>query len=104
VVYQRGKRWRLEREGELLAELVLVDIDMPWYLCEVEPVPDSGFEEVRSATIAAERALAAGDHPEVIRLIGQARGPGLHLCPGDDEEPTDQFFLWFSGDTARLRY
>lgn len=101
---QGGKRWRLEREGRVLAELVLVDVNMPWWLCRVEQVPGRGFEEVRSATIAAERAMLAGDHEEAVRLMAGIRELGLRVCPGDGGDPIDEFLLWFDGDTARLRY
>ena len=39
---QGGKRWRLEREARVLAELVLVDVNMPWWLCRVEQVLERG--------------------------------------------------------------
>jgi hypothetical protein len=99
-----GKRWRLEREGRVLAELVLVDVDMPWWLCRVEQVSEHGFEEVRSATIAAERAMVAGEHEEAVRLMAGIRELGLWVRLDDGGDPVDEFLLWFDEDTARLRY
>ena len=98
------KRWWLEREGRVLAELVLVDVNMPWWLCRVEPVLDGGFEEVRAATVASERALLAGDHEDAVRLMSQIRELGLRVCPADGGDPVEKFLLWFDDDTARLRY
>ena len=104
VTDQGAKRWRLEREGRVLAELVLVDVDMPWWWCRVVPGPDPGFEEVRSATMAAERAMSVGDHEGAIRLMAGVRESGLRLCPTDGGDPVEEFLLWFDDDMARLRY
>lgn len=84
------KRWRLEREGLVLAELVLVDVNMPWWLCRVEQVADCGFEEIRSATVAAERALSAGDHEDAVRLLSGIPELGLRACPADCRDPVEK--------------
>lgn len=98
------QRWHLQRQGRTVAELVLTGFDMPWLLCRVEPESNSGFDEVRSLTDAAEIALRAGDDNGCIRLLGALRRPGLRLVPMDGREPIESFFLWFEGESARLRF
>jgi len=51
--------WGLHHDGELVARLLVPEIDFPWMRGRAEPLP--GFDKVRGLFEAGERAMDAED-------------------------------------------
>jgi hypothetical protein len=94
--------WALMLHGELLATLVLKNIDQPFYCCALK----------REAAFAGYEALFASLKDLVERDQFEELESGLHaiaemgfaLKPDNGDAPIREFLLHIDGDTAWFRY
>ena len=98
-----GERvWRLMRDGELLAELVVTGGDFPWLNARVRPAP--GFERIRPPFAQELRALEhMDDDPGSWEAAyDRIRAAVSLLYP--DGRPVPEFLLHVEGDDAWWRW
>ena len=92
--------WRLYRGAELLAEIVVDGVDMPWFQGRVVPRP--AFEELRPVFARELALLEAID--EDYDAWEQAYAPIDELTLAAPTGPVADFLLHIDGDRASFRW
>lgn len=81
--------WGLHHGGELVARLVVTEIDFPWMRGRVEPL--AGFEKVRGLFEAGERAKDAEDFDGADEAYYRIRAVTSMTFP--DGDPVAEYIL-----------
>ena len=102
-----GQVWRLHRDDEVIAHLVVTEADFPWLRARVEPRP--GFEAVRElfvADLVTSEAINDDDSDSAIEAfeLGQDRIQDAMTMSYPDGGEVPEFLLHINGDEAWWRW